>query len=375
MGAQRRSSAQYEQAVALDPAFALAWARLSLALSQRYAFVTRSPQDAEMARTAAERALELAPSMPEGHVALGDYQFWVRKDPDRAYEAYAHGLSLAPDDALLLRGMARVERARGRWEEGVTHLRRAQALDPRSWRGELQLGRFLLSLRRTGEARDALDRGLALAPASLDLIALKAETYLREGDLAGARVVMAASKEVEPTALVAYFATAGDFYWALDDVQRDLLLRLTPAAFDGDRATWGLVLAQAWALQGEKAKTREYAEEARKGFAAQVAETGNRQPNIYLALALAYLGRKAEAVREGEGSLGLTSIATHYTERPYIQYQVVRIHILVGNHGRALDLLEPLLKGPHLTPGLLRIDPNFDPLRSNPRFEKLAQGS
>ena len=93
-------------------------------------------------------------------------------------------------------------------------------------------------------------------------------------------------------------------------------------------------------------------------------------------MALAYLGRKAEAVREGEQGVAPWPIAKQPLPDPYAQHQLVRIHILLGNHDRALDLLEPLLKVPyHLTPAWLRIDPNFDPLRGNPRFDKLAQGT
>jgi TolB-like protein/predicted Ser/Thr protein kinase len=375
---RRRALAQYEQAVALDPGFALAWAQLSLSHSSAYIFGVPSPQDAEGAKKAAERAMELAPSMAEGHVALGNYHLWVRKDPEKAFDAYARGLNLAPDDALLLRALARAERGRGRWEEALAHLRRARELDPRSWQGERQLAYTLLLLRRTGEAREASDRGLALAPANLTLISDKAMTFLQEGDLAGARAVLAAApKEVEPTALVAAFAVGDDLHWVLDDAQRDVLLRLTPGAFDGDRGTWGIVLAQAWALRGDQAKAREYAEEARKGFAVQSAEAPQDSgPHVFLGLALAYLGRKAEAVREGEMGVAPWPIATRPFHDPYGQHQLVRIHILVGNHDRALDLLEPLLRVPyHLTPAWLRIDPNFDPLRGNPRFDKLAHGT
>jgi tetratricopeptide (TPR) repeat protein len=250
-------------------------------------------------------------------------------------------------------------------------------LDPRAWEGERQLAYTLLLLRRTREAREASDRGLALAPANLTLMGDKAMTFLQEGNLAGARAVMAAApKEVEPTALVAAFAVGDDLYWVLDETQRDVLLRLTPAAFDGDRATWGIVLAQAWALRGDQAKARECAEEARKGIVAQWAESRKAQPDVLLGLALAYLGRKAEAVRVGEASVARAPIAKEPLTGPYVQHQLVRIHILLGNHDRALDLLEPLLKVPyHLTPAWLRIDPNFDPLRGNPRFDKLAHGT
>jgi TolB-like protein len=376
---RRRALAQYEQAVALDPSFAQAWARLSTSHSAGYRYRGGPPslQDADGAKKAAERTMELAPNMPEGHVALGSYYLWVKDDPEKASEAYTRGLKLAPDDALLLRGLARAERALGQWEEVLVHLSRARELDPRSWEGERQLGRTLLVLRRTGDAREAIDRGLALAPANLTLISEKAMTLLQGGDLAGARAVLAAApKEVEPTALVTEFAVNDNLHWVLDDAQRDVLLRLTPGAFHGDRATWGIVLAQAWALRGDQAKAREYAEEARRAIAAQSAHSRDGQPDVMLGLALAYLGRKAEAVREGERSLALSPIAKQPMSGPYVQYQLVRIHILLGNHDRALDLLEPLLKVPyHLTPGWLRIDPNFDPLRGNPRFEKLARGT
>jgi hypothetical protein len=189
---------------------------------------------------------------------------------------------------------------------------------------------------------------------------------------------------VEPTALVVDLATGNQadiasgngLYWVLDDAQREMLLRLTPGAFGGNRGTWGLTLAQAWTLRGDRAKAREYAEEARKAFAAPVREPRGGEPNVYLGLALAHLGRKAEATHEADGIMALGLIERNRFLGPDHQHEVVRIHILLGNHERALDLLEPLLKVPYyLTPAWLRIDPNFDALRGNPRFEKLAHGT
>ena len=90
---------------------------------------------------------------------------------------------------------------------------------------------------------------------------------------------------------------------------------------------------------------------------------------------LAYLGRKEEAIREGERGVALDPISKDADIGPYTQHQLVRIYMLVGEPEKALDQLEPLLKIPDfLSPGWLKIDPNFDPLRKNPRFQKLVAG-
>ena len=372
---EQRAVAQFEKAVALDPGFALAWAQISLSHSMIYVNGMPLPEEAEAARKAAERALTLSPDLPAAHRAQGYYHRAVTRDYLRAVEAYARGLRVAPDDVDLLRGSASVKQALGRWEEALGHLRRARDLDPRSSRVEGLLGETLLMLHRPSEAREAFDRGLALAPASLTLIERKAMSYLQEGDLTGARGTMAAApKEVEPTALVVYFAYYGDLDWVLNKVQRELLLRLTPEAFYADRAVWGIALAQASARRGDHVKLREYAEEARKGFVTQLAKAPkDAQRHALLGLALAYLGRKKDAMREGEWGGALAPIHKDAFSGPYVQHQLVRIYILVGEPEKALDQLEPLLKIPYfLSPGWLKIDPNFDPLRNNPRFQKLV---
>jgi tetratricopeptide (TPR) repeat protein len=237
------------------------------------------------------------------------------------------------------------------------------------------LGYALQRLRRYPEAREFYERGLALAPANLSLIGETAMTFLGEGNLAGARAVLnAVPKDVGSTELVAYVATANDLVWVLDEQQRELLLRLTPSAFDDDRGTWARCLSQASALERDAANVRAYAEEARQAFEEQLrAAPDNAQRHVVLGLALAYLGRKEEAIREGERALALDPVAKDALRGPYYQHELVRIYMLVGEPEKALDKLEPLLKIPYyLSPGWLEIDPNFDSLRENPRFQKLV---
>ena len=258
--------------MALDPGFAQAWARVSCANSLLYANSTPTPALAERARQAAEKAVALAPNRPEGYLALGNYERLVSRGLQPRPGAVREGAARRARRCLRFSGERRLpSRASGagmrRWS---TSGRRSASIPGRSALCA-DLGDALLRLRRYPEAREALDRGLALAPANLALIEDKAMTFLGEGDLAGARAVLkAAPKEVEPTALVAFVATYCDLVWVLDEEQRELLLRLTPSAFDDDRGTWALCLAQAYALKGDAANVRTYAEEARKAFEEQL---------------------------------------------------------------------------------------------------------
>jgi TolB-like protein/Flp pilus assembly protein TadD len=373
----RQAMQFYQQAVSLDSGFVEAWSQLARAAAFLYANGTPTPELAALALHAAQRAESLAPYRPEGQLALSTYYLAVL-DNERSYEAAQAALKIAPNNIDALGAAALIEPRVNRWDAALEHLAKAGALDPRSIKTARRTGVLLTLLRRYPEATAATARALALAPTNLAVIHARAALALAQGDLPGARaVVKSALTRVDSAALIAYFGNFQDLYWALDDAEQRLLLRLPFSAFDNDRATWGVVLAQTWFLRGDTAKGRAYTDSARIGSEEELrAAPTDPQRHVFHGLELAYLGRKKEALAEGEYAVSSLPMSRDGYDGAYLQHQLVRIYLLVGEPEKALDKLEPLLEVPYyLSPAWLRIDPNFAPLRGNPRFEKLASGN
>jgi serine/threonine-protein kinase len=374
----RRAIGFYERAVALDSTFALAWAALSRAHSFIYYLGTPTAAEADAAQRAAARAIALAPARADAHLALADYENFVRKEWEPALVEYATGRKLAPSNADLLKGMALVARSQGRWEESLAALQQALVLDPRSIATARRLGYTLLFLRRYRDADVAAAQALKLNPHDPALFQHKVMAHLGVGDLAGARAVLdTAKRELEPTALVTWMAIYYDLFWVLDEEQQRLLLREPSSLFGDDRLLWGLALSGASALRGERARARAYADSARIAGEAQVREApDDGYLRVLLGTALAYLGRKQEAIREGERAVSLLPVTKDANRGAYVQHQLARIYLLVDEPERALDQLEPLLERTYyLSPAWLMIDPTFAPLKGNARFERLVRGS
>jgi serine/threonine-protein kinase len=373
----REAVDHFERAVALDTAFAPAWARLSGAASLLLAL--RAPQAPLATRSlyAANRALALAPDRPEGHLALGDYYRRIERDFPRALQAYAAGQNEAAPNAELLRSQALAEEALGRFEAASGHYRQAYTLDPRSPATANAYAANLRYLRRYAEAREIGARAVALAPTNLRSLQGQVMTMLAGGDLAGAHAVLKSPPAgMDLTAVVAYLAAFNELYWALTRDQQDLVLRLPPSAFDDDRGAWALSLAGIYWLRGDAARVRTYGDSARIAMLEQVRDApDDGQLHVLLGSALAYAGRKADAVREGLRGVELEPISKDANVGAYTLHQLVRIYIVVGEQEKAIDALEKLLSVPYdVSPGWLRIDPTFDPLRQNPRFRKLVEG-
>ncbi|HET7372790.1 MAG TPA: hypothetical protein VFJ20_05370, partial [Gemmatimonadaceae bacterium] len=261
-------------------------------------------------------------------------------------------------------------------DEALRHFARARGLDPRSAAAAKRFAEALLYVHRYREAAAVADSALALSPTNLGNLENRAMVSLAQGDLAGARAVIGgAPASIDQSALLAYLANYQDLYWVLDDSQQQQLLALPASAFDNDRGTWAMVRAQTYYLRGDRARARAYGDSAQAEFARHIHDApDDGQQHALRGLALAYAGQKNEAIQEGERGAQLSPVSGDAWLGAYIQHQLARIYALAGEPDKAISILESLLKVPYyVSPGWLRIDPEFAMLKGNPRFERLIR--
>ena len=373
----RRAIPQYEQAVRLDSSFAQAWGDLSVNLVLLYANSTPSREVGQRALAAATRAIAIDPRGASGHVALGRYYLTVDADAARAATELETARKAAPGDATVLAVLCTVNRSLGQYEKALEYARAAYKLDPRSSSRPRELAWTLLWMRRPAEARPMAERAQALAPTSLSLNERLAMVWLSEGDTAGARRIINGATQVSRADLAAYLAVYWDLGWVLDDSTQRLVLSLGPEAFDGDPAALAIVRAQIYGWRGDRAASRAWGDSAQRHYGQYLRETPNdAQRHIIRGLALAYAGKGDEAVAEGKRGAALVPIEKDGESGAYYVHQLARIYLRTGQPEKALDQLEKLMSVPYyLTPAWLRIDPEFAPLKGNPRFERLAKGT
>ncbi|MEO8045011.1 MAG: FlgO family outer membrane protein [Spartobacteria bacterium] len=380
-----------ERALTLDPQFSLAHYLASRVHGELYWFgYDKSPARLAKAKAAAETALRLRPDMGEGHLALAFYHYYSARD----YEAAIRELTLAqrtlPNESDVASALGVIERRRGRWEEAILHIERACQLDPRNVSALWNLSETLTYLRRYAEADQVLAEEAEIAPEAHMIPIARAELRLREhGELAPLRrALQRTPKGFDPGGAVTTIAVR----LALMERDYDQAERRLGSCREckyNDVGLCGFVGAlddytvpQAWYI-GLIARGRGRAEEAARAFAAareavllEAIESPN-DPKVLIMRGLieTMLGQKEEAIALGERAVELLPLAADALDGPLLATNLAAIYAQLDRREEALAILEKVARavaGP--TPGMLRVEPEWDPLRQEPRFLKLLQG-
>jgi TolB-like protein/Tfp pilus assembly protein PilF len=370
-----------KEAVRLDPKFALAWALLSMVDARGYLTQNLQPTVAlrEDARQAAETALTLQPNLGEAILAKGHYYYACMKDYDNAVRYFEQARQFLPNSSQIPESLAYVTRRRGRWDWSESYFNEAERLDPRNVNLITQHALSYQSLRRFPEALKKLDQVLNITPDDLDAIAQKAAIAQAQGDLPQAAALLAQlppnAGDVNTVEIQVYQAILERHPAKIIPRLKEMLAKPDPELgyYNGELRFW---LGWAQEVAGDHAGAQDSWRQARDELESFLKE----QPENYrlipvLALTNMGLGDKAAAFELIERAMTVIPIKTDAVEGPFPTEILARVAAQVGESDRAIAALQKLLSIPYdspLTPALLRLDPMFDPLRNDPRFQKLA---
>jgi TolB-like protein/Tfp pilus assembly protein PilF len=367
------------EAVKLDPDFAPAWAELARVDAAIYRNeIDTSSARRDEARHAAETALRLRPDAGESLLAQGYYHYLVLRDYEAAKVTFDQARQRLPGSGEVPLALAYIARRQGFWDDSLVHFEDASRLDPRN----LQLLSYWAdtyeTMRRFPDALKLLDRALTISPGDVDVIADKAEVYQRMGDLDSAGKLLA-GLHADPGSLL---ATIQFIQWWLQrryadavKLQQNLLLKADQSLGVQQNSEYRLRLGDAQQRAGDAANAEaSYLQALGELTTFQKEQPDNSRTAFLLSRVYAGLGRKEEALEQAERAVRLLPSSRDALEGSRREINLALVEAQVGEHDRAIAAVQRLLTVPSgLTPELLRIDPSWDSLRDDPRFQKLCQ--
>ena len=365
-----------EEAIDLDSRFALAHAQLARRHLSLF-FQNVDPSDERRARAKREidRALELAPDLPEAHLALGQYYYWGHRDYARALHEYEVAQQGLPNEVTIFVRVAEVQRRMGLFRDAADNFEKALAREPASASWSLQLGQTLAWMREYSEAERYLRRALVSSPGDVRAVVLLSWTQLLwRGDIGDAKRIL---EEFGGARGVVFYFAWQKVAFAERDYER-VISELGPLSWPAIRLPAvtlprDLLLAQAYEGLGEPDQARRHFEAARHWLAGELeSRPDDHRLVAALALVMAGLGEGSQAIQRAREAVELFPIAEDRMDGYGRVEDLAKVYARVGEPDEAIDLLEVLLDLPALiTVETLKLEPAWDPLRSHSRFQQL----
>ena len=370
-----------EKATSLDPKFTAAFAQLGQIQSWVYKSFDPTPAQRGKAKAATDTASRLEPDCPDAHLARGFFYYYCDSD-DQHYDRALNELAIAqrglPNDSEVYMAIGAIQRRQGKWAESTQNLEKAASLDPKNAWVVQNLAYNYIATKDYETADKILDRGIAMAPQSFSLHGSKAKLALdSKGDVAAVENMLATVPAgVDPDGLITFarinvLMLQRKFQEALTIVQtvpKEIIHTDGPAPVPKS-----LLEGNCYLGLKDQEKARAAYERALPLVEKQVQEAPD-DPSRHAMLGgvLALLGRKDEAVQQGKRALELRPESKDAFDGPMYTMAMAQIYTWVGDKDQALQLIEKSLTTPNgVTPPMLKLDPVWDPLRDDPRFQAL----